>query len=79
MDQSLVGQSAVEEVVCPVVNVLSESDQYPVNAVQVRISSAFTYYVAHAVAQDYSGLCTMCMFGFAFCRNQVEDLEDDCS
>lgn len=40
MDQSLVGQSAVEEVVCPVVNVLSESDQYPVNAVQLMSKMA---------------------------------------
>ena len=37
MDQSLVGQSAVEDVVCPVVNMLCEPDQYPGNAVQVRL------------------------------------------
>ncbi|XP_034232649.1 serine/threonine-protein phosphatase 4 regulatory subunit 1-like isoform X2 [Thrips palmi] len=40
MDQSLVGQSAVEEIVCPVVNVLSETDQYPVNAVQLMSKMA---------------------------------------
>lgn len=36
MDQSLVGQSAVEDVVCPVVSMLCEPDQHPGNAVQVR-------------------------------------------
>lgn len=40
MDQSLVGQTAVEEVVCPVVNVLSGPDQHPGNAVQLMSKMA---------------------------------------
>lgn len=76
MDQSLVGQSAVEEVVCPVVNVLSESDQYPVNAVQVRHSSDWFQLLCML---HWASVGCLCMFGFAFCWNQVEDLEDNCS
>lgn len=45
MDQSLVGQSAVEDVVCPVVNLLSGPDQYPGNAVQVSIVGKQYFYV----------------------------------
>ncbi|KAE8749288.1 hypothetical protein FOCC_FOCC003995 [Frankliniella occidentalis] len=40
MDQSLVGQSAVEEVVCPVVNILSGADQHPGKAVQLMSKMA---------------------------------------
>ncbi|KAK3929056.1 Serine/threonine-protein phosphatase 4 regulatory subunit 1 [Frankliniella fusca] len=40
MDQSLVGQSAVEDVVCPVVHALSKADQHPGKAVQLMSKMA---------------------------------------